>query len=181
MAQIPLIGRLSPGEYSAIFFGFFFLAVESLVRLIVTFILPKPVVDWFYERSRSLFKHFVPSPLHGSRSRRQFVENVRTAQDFGELCAIWGYKFEEHVVLTKDGYLLGLHRLCTPRTAQRTSIGVSSNKPVAYLHHGLLMNSEVWICLTDVERSLPFQLVERGWDVFLGNKEVIHVINQSPI
>jgi lysosomal acid lipase/cholesteryl ester hydrolase len=31
------------------------------------------------------------------------------------------------------------------------------------------MNSEVWICLTSAERSLPFVLVEMGFDVWLGN------------
>jgi len=97
------------------------------------------------------------------------LEDIRTAQDFGELCSIWGYKFEEHVVLTQDGYLLGLHRLCTPKDTPRTSIGGPSNKPVVYLHHGLLMNSEIWVCLTSAERSLPFVLVELGFDVWLGN------------
>jgi lysosomal acid lipase/cholesteryl ester hydrolase len=36
-----------------------------------------------------------------------------------------------------------------------------------YLHHGLLMNSEVWVCLTDEQRCLPFVLVERGYDVWV--------------
>lgn len=72
-------------------------------------------------------------------------------------------------MLTKDGYLLGLHRLCTPNGAERTSIGGQVNKPVVYLHHGLLMNSEVWVCLTSSERSLPFVLVDLGFDVWLGN------------
>lgn len=31
------------------------------------------------------------------------------------------------------------------------------------------MNSEIWVCLTAEERALPFQLVERGFDVWLGN------------
>ena len=72
-------------------------------------------------------------------------------------------------MLTKDGYLLGLHRLCTPKGARRTSIGTQANKPVVYLHHGLLMNSEIWVCLTSPDRALPFVLVDRGFDVWLGN------------
>ena len=32
-----------------------------------------------------------------------------------------------------------------------------------------MMNSEVWVCLTDRERCLPFVLVEQGYDVWLGN------------
>ena len=42
-------------------------------------------------------------------------------------------------------------------------------KKVVYLHHGLMMNSEVWVCLTDKERCLPFMLVEKGYDVWFGN------------
>jgi lysosomal acid lipase/cholesteryl ester hydrolase len=30
------------------------------------------------------------------------------------------------------------------------------------------MNSEVWVCLTDEQRCLPFELVERGFDVWVG-------------
>lgn len=29
------------------------------------------------------------------------------------------------------------------------------------------MNSDVWVCLTEHERCLPFQLVERGYDVWV--------------
>ncbi|KAL9127955.1 MAG: hypothetical protein Q9217_003268 [Psora testacea] len=31
------------------------------------------------------------------------------------------------------------------------------------------MNSEVWVCMTEQKRCLPFQLVEHGYDVWLGN------------
>lgn len=31
------------------------------------------------------------------------------------------------------------------------------------------MNSEVWVSLTDAQRCLPFELVERGFDVWFGN------------
>ncbi|KAK3073821.1 hypothetical protein LTS18_014358, partial [Coniosporium uncinatum] len=31
------------------------------------------------------------------------------------------------------------------------------------------MNSDVWVCLTEKERCLPFLLVEKGYDVWLGN------------
>lgn len=43
----------------------------------------------------------------------------------------------------------------------------SISKPVVYMHHGLLMNSEVWVCLTEKERCLPFMLVEKGYDVWV--------------
>ena len=73
---------------------------------------------------------------------------------------------------TGDGYLLGLHRLGWKKGEEgvRVNSGPGSlQKKVVYLHHGLLMNSEVWVCLTEKERCLPFALVERGYDVWLGN------------
>ncbi|KAI9884058.1 MAG: hypothetical protein M1823_004148 [Watsoniomyces obsoletus] len=96
----------------------------------------------------------------------------RGTLDFVDLCARYGYACEEHVVQTTDGYLLGLHRLAWKRGEEdsRVNSGPGSiEKRVVYLHHGLLMNSEVWVCLTDKERCLPFQLVDRGYDVWLGN------------
>ena len=43
----------------------------------------------------------------------------------------------------------------------------SVGKGVVYMHHGLMMDSEVWVCLTEEERCLPFALVERGYDVWV--------------
>lgn len=87
-----------------------------------------------------------------------------------ELCRLWGYEAEEHIVQTKDGFLLGVHRLQWRRGEEERKVnnGPSSvKKRVVYLHHGLLMNSEVWVCLTDEQRCLPFELVERGFDVWV--------------
>lgn len=71
---------------------------------------------------------------------------------------------------TKDGYLLGLHRLGWKKGEESTRVNAgkgSVQKKVVYLHHGLMMNSEVWVCLTEQERCLPFLLVERGYDVWV--------------
>ena len=37
------------------------------------------------------------------------------------------------------------------------------------------MNSEVWVCLTEKERCLPFQLVEKGYDVWVCPSCMIYV------
>ena len=76
---------------------------------------------------------------------------------------------------TGDGYLLGLHRLCCRKGEEglRVNAGDGSvKKRVVYLHHGLLMNSEVWVCMTEKERCLPFKLVEKGYDVWVCHKLV---------
>ena len=90
------------------------------------------------------------------------------------MCDAFGYEAEEHVVQTKDDYLLCLHRLCRkkgePYTAGRSPVRRRGlRKPVVYLHHGLFMNSEVWVCQLDETLSLPFRLVQDGYDVWFGN------------
>ncbi|CAK5282438.1 unnamed protein product [Mycena citricolor] len=165
--RLPLLGRLSFREYFVLVAGLLFVVLEGFIHIIIL-LLPKFVINFCYQRSRSLF-HRIAGPPKSKSAQRLLADRIREARDFAELCSIYGYTHEEHVVLTKDGYLLGLHRLPSKKGQQKTSPGTSTGNPVVYLHHGLLMNSEVWICLTDEERSLPFVLVERGFDVWLGN------------
>lgn len=150
-------------EYIVLVLGFAFVLFETLIR-ILTLALPTSVLRWsvshtteanrelnpssrFYDKSRELFisrNTNTPSrpPTPGSpRSRseadeKRRVEEVRAAEDFEELCALWGYASESHVVQTKDGYLLGLHRLPNARGERTLHPGVRTRKPVVYLHHG---------------------------------------------
>jgi len=86
------------------------------------------------------------------------------------MCAVFGYEAEEHILLTKDGYLLCLHRICRKKDEPYPGArDPKPRKPVVYLHHGLLMNSEVWVCQINEKLSLPFRLVEEGYDVWFGN------------
>ncbi|KAK6842583.1 ab-hydrolase associated lipase region [Apiospora arundinis] len=137
---VPFIGRLNPAEYIALVGSFVLVGLEAIIR-ILTLALP-------------------------------ISTSIRNASDFVDLCAEFGYTAEEHVVQTKDGYLLGIHRLPWRRGEEDMKVNngpLSLRKKVVYLHHGLLMNSEVWVSLTDAQRCLPFVLVERGYDVWLGN------------
>jgi lysosomal acid lipase/cholesteryl ester hydrolase len=179
MPRVPLIGRLSIREYIVLLLGFTFIAFESILHLVIL-CLPKPIILWFYKRSRSLFHRGggVPHPKVKSPEKKA-ADRILNARDFMDLCSIYGYTPEEHVVLTKDGYLLGLHRLPAKMGEKKTNPGTSTGKPVVYLHHGLLMNSEVWVCLTDAQRTLPFVLVERGFDVWLGNNRQAPLLNQT--
>jgi lysosomal acid lipase/cholesteryl ester hydrolase len=138
--------------------------------------LPGPIIRLFYRLSRRAFNSL--SSPQGRRSRnknRAIVNSLSRAHDFVEICELFGYYAEEHIVQTKDGYLLGLHRLGWKHgeEEQRVNCGKGSiQKKVAYLHHGLLMNSEVWVCMTEQERCLPFQLVEKGYDVWVGHNRL---------
>nr|EAQ70937.1 hypothetical protein MGCH7_ch7g344 [Pyricularia oryzae 70-15] len=157
---LPFLGRLNIPEYVALLGSFFLVGLEAFIR-VITLALPVST-------------------------------SIRDASDFVELCALNGYQAEEHVVQTKDGYLLGLHRLAWRKGEedQRVNSGPNSvQKRVVYLHHGLLMNSEVWVCQTDTNRSLAFVLVDQGFDVWRyiwqlgnnrGNKYSKKSINHSP-
>ena len=44
-------------------------------------------------------------------SEEAFNSAIHASKDFWELAALYGYAHEEHVILTKDGYILTLHRI----------------------------------------------------------------------
>ncbi|KAM0356153.1 hypothetical protein ACHAPU_000548 [Fusarium lateritium] len=169
---IPFLGRLRPYEYLALIGSFLLVGLEAFIR-VLTLALPPFLVSLFYRASRRLFNRFsAPARRRAESKRKSISTSVRDASDFVELCRIWGYEAEEHIAQTKDGYLLGLHRLQWRKgeEGQKVNYGPTSlKKKVIYMHHGLLMNSEVWVSLTDAQRCLPFELVERGYDVWFGN------------
>lgn len=172
--RIPFLGRLRIQEYFVLVLSIFLIALESLVALI-TVAIPTPIINVFYRITRRLFNHLSSPNSRRSRQKKKGVwSSIANAPGFGELCELYGYYAEEHVVQTGDGYLLGLHRLAWRRGEEDTRVNAGAGKgglkkKVVYLHHGLMMNSEVWVSLTERERCLPFELVERGYDVWLGN------------
>ncbi|KAJ9155634.1 Ab-hydrolase associated lipase region [Pleurostoma richardsiae] len=163
---VPFLGRLNIIEYVALVGSFLLVGFEAVIR-ILTLALPSSLITLFYRASRRLFNRLAsPAAKRAEERRKPISTSIRNASDFVELCAMFGYSAEEHVMQTKDGFLLGLHRLAWKRGEDTNT---SVKKRVIYLHHGLLMNSEVWVCLTDAQRSLPFVLADRGFDVWLGN------------
>ncbi|XP_013179038.1 PREDICTED: uncharacterized protein LOC106126118 [Papilio xuthus] len=80
-----------------------------------------------------------------------------------DLVNIHGYKSETHTVVTPDGYLLTLHRIM-PKSK---FTGRNNNKTVILLH-GLLGSSIDWILLGP-KHSLPYKLINAGYDVWLPN------------
>ncbi|XP_011155911.3 lipase 3 [Solenopsis invicta] len=81
-----------------------------------------------------------------------------------ELIKKYGYNGELHKVTTSDGYILELHRI----TGRSNSTDSNAQKPIAFVMHGLLCDSSVWV-LSGPERSLAFILADAGYDVWLGN------------
>jgi lysosomal acid lipase/cholesteryl ester hydrolase len=172
MSNIPLIGRLHLQEYLALAASFTLVIFEFIARSITIF-LPSPVINFLYRLSRRCFNGLSSPYSRRARNRKKAVSSqIAHAEGFVELCALYGYTAEEHVVQTTDGYLLGVHRLAKRKGEEDQLVNAGPGtlqKKVVYLHHGLLMNSDVWVCITEHERCLPFALVDQGYDVWLGN------------
>jgi lysosomal acid lipase/cholesteryl ester hydrolase len=108
------------------------------------------------------------------------------------------YNCEQHLVRTKDDYLLCVHRIPSlkhenqqrpsSKKPMKPSKGIEiidnldqfiqentasfthyTGKPVVLLYHGFLMSSEVWVSNIDEYSNLPFILARQGYDVWLGN------------
>ena len=75
-----------------------------------------------------------------------------------------GYPCEEHKVITKDGYILGIFRISHGRNASSSS---TPGRPVL-LQHGLLDSSTTWV-MNFPDQSLGFMMADAGYDVWLGN------------
>ena len=72
----------------------------------------------------------------------------------------WGYRCDEHEIITEGGWVLKAHRISDPRRPG------GAGYPVV-LQHGILCNSSHFIM--NEERSLAFWLVDQGYDVWLTN------------
>ncbi|XP_071131968.1 gastric triacylglycerol lipase-like [Mytilus edulis] len=84
-------------------------------------------------------------------------------RNVSQLITSKGYPFEEHSVVTEDGYILGLHRI-----PPKHSSGNNGRNPVVLLQHGLLCCSASWVDNL-ASQSLGFMLADRGIDVWMGN------------
>lgn len=84
-----------------------------------------------------------------------------------ELIASKGYLPQSHNVLTKDGYILEIHRINNNNNNNLSNIK-DQNKPVVFLMHGLLDSSSTFV-LNMPNQSLAFILADSGFDVWLGN------------
>lgn len=67
-----------------------------------------------------------------------------------ELLQKYGYPVECHEVVTKDGYILKLHRIPHGRGENGSH---AERKPVVFLQHGLLCSSADWLMNT-VDKAL---------------------------
>mmetsp|Transcript_30192 Transcript_30192/g.48755 ORF Transcript_30192/g.48755 Transcript_30192/m.48755 type:complete len:428 (-) Transcript_30192:201-1484(-) len=132
------------------------LSFELFFRLVAELccaLLPRPVLDKMNEILGVVTKAFYrlgDSPCLFEASSVQLIQYR-------------GYPVEEHVVQTKDGFILVLHRIPGPRGSPRLS-----QRPPVFVMHGFLMNSEAWV-VPAPDKSIAFLLADAGYDVWLGN------------
>lgn len=79
-----------------------------------------------------------------------------------------GYDLQTHAVETSDGFILIMHRIVS-RRSPATPVSTPGHSIPIFLMHGCMMSSDSWICL-GANRSLPFMLVDAGYDVWMGNQ-----------
>ncbi|XP_051160822.1 uncharacterized protein LOC127281249 [Leptopilina boulardi] len=109
--------------------------------------------------------------IFGKGGNIQRVRNIETARslnrfsilDFIGLVERHGYPAEEHVVTTKDGYILKIHRI--PGSPSKPK---SEGKPAVFMQHGILASSDTFV-LMGPKRDLAFLLANAGYDVWIGN------------
>ena len=99
-------------------------------------------------------------------SRSQLADPVQYISSYQKIINEAGYYFEEHKIRTEDGYILTAWRIPCLLNESNTEI-YKKRKPVI-LQHGLIDSSYTWLLL-DKNHSLPFLLVDSGFDVWLTN------------
>lgn len=86
---------------------------------------------------------------------------------FKEICDNYGFKFEQHVTATEDGYILTLFRIPgMQRESQRHSSKVI--KSPLYFQHGIADSADAFVMNT-AEKSPALIAAQLGYDVWLGN------------
>lgn len=166
-----ILERLGALEWPILVLSLLMVLAESFLS-VITSILPTFVIQMFDILTSLIFSIFPSSGINtllADPELDDIVNNISQAPGFVEMCQLFGYEAEEHIVKTTDGYLLGIHRIGGPKGSNWRMDPPELPRPVVYLHHGLLMNSEVWVANVDPSKCLPFILADLGYDVWLGN------------
>lgn len=75
-----------------------------------------------------------------------------------------GFNFENHTVITEDGYILEMHRLFSNFSKPMPK---NYTRPVLMMQHGLVATSETFVL--NGNDTQAFLFAREGYDVWLGN------------
>ena len=81
---------------------------------------------------------------------------------FAEMADEYGFKSEEHEVITDDGYILKVLRI--PGLKNDNSI----NKPPVFMQHGIFANGECFT-INHPDVAPAYVAARAGYDIWLGN------------
>ncbi|EMG51099.1 TGL1 Sterol esterase TGL1 [Candida maltosa Xu316] len=184
---IPVVGRLRLSDWPFIFVSFTLAWFEFIVSIITTF-LPTTLIDFCTFLTKQIYRFttnpitlitktkkidindeenikysYIKSELTNRFTKKNYdlMIELLNSENIDQMVSLFGYEIETRIVKTEDDYLLTIHRI---RGKDRPS-----NGKVVYLHHGLLMCSEIWVTMIDKYQNLPFILYDLGYDVWLGN------------
>ncbi|KAJ1736290.1 cholesterol esterase [Coemansia biformis] len=177
MLYIPFFSRLSFSEYQGLLTAALFFVVEKLLRVLLLAFPVGLVTDRLPEWIFATFK--VPRMFGADKEVES--ELLDDFSSFAEIMEYWGYPHEDHLLETRDGFILGTHRITGRRGADagpdaasagpdaHPNTGAGGGKPVVLFWHGFMLSSECFVCHPDWINILPFRLAEAGYDVWLGN------------
>lgn len=186
---IPLLGRLAMREWPLLIVSFTLAWLEFIITIITQF-LPSLVIR-FFTSTTTLIYRFTSNPINLIYSIKKkdvddtevlkykylnyhsnpridkesydLMTDILNSSNIQEMCQLFGYDVESRIVKTDDNYFLTVQRITKPNSTTKR------NGKVVYLHHGLLMNSEIWVTMLEKNLNLPFVLYDLGYDVWLGN------------
>jgi lysosomal acid lipase/cholesteryl ester hydrolase len=86
------------------------------------------------------------------------------SKSFQEITVQYGFRFEQHIVQTEDGYLLKMFRI-PGIVGKEDDVAV---RPPILIQHGVFDSADFVIC-HGPEKSPAFWLVNQGYDVWVAN------------
>ncbi|CAH4038920.1 unnamed protein product [Pieris brassicae] len=108
-----------------------------------------PLTNYRKSRTSKAFSDFVDEMAAESETESPEYLTLKSdptaLMSTPQLATLHGKRIESHIVLTKDGYFLTLHRLISP--CRRDGDKSYCNNETVLLHHGLLGSSADWILL----------------------------------